>query len=422
MYGRAEFAPCHRSLRRDRSYAGRLSFVLVPFQMNPMDGSQAPSEAAVLDRAALLRGVRSVVVKIGTNALADSDGRLDVALIAHFAEQVAALKARKIQVTMVSSGAIGAGIAELGLSGRPKDLPMLQATASVGQSILMNLFADAFRPHDLHVGQILITKSDFEDRSRYLNLRNCIHALHRSACVPIINENDSVAVAEIRFGDNDLIAAQVTNLLRADLLILLSVVDGLLDGEGRTISVVQDVDDAAGNVDDKRKSTRGTGGMGSKLVAAGTVKTAGEPVMIANGKRPGVITDLLSGAQTGTLILPASRKLSSRSRWIGLTARTRGTLVVDEGAARALRNNKSLLASGILSASGEFECGDAVLITSNDGTSLARGLINYSRQDVDLIRGHRSADFAALLKTDTYYDEVIHRDDLVLEAGPESHP
>src|SRR5262249_22008794 len=148
----------------------------------------------------------------------------------------------KIQVTMVSSGAIGAGITELALPGRPKDLPMLQATASVGQSILMNLFASAFRPHNLHVGQILITKGDFEDKSRYLNLRNCIHALHRARCIPIINENDSVAVAEIRFGDNDLIAAQVTNLLRADLLILLSIVDGLLDSHSRTIPVVEDVE------------------------------------------------------------------------------------------------------------------------------------------------------------------------------------
>ena len=259
----------------------------------------------------------------------------------------------------------------------------------MGQSILMNLFGGAFRPHGLHVGQILITKGDFEDRGRYLNLRNCIHALHRSRCVPIINENDSVAISEIRFGDNDLIAAQVTNLLRADLLILLSVVDGLLDGAGKTVSVVQDVDDAASNVDDKKKSSRGTGGMGSKLFAAGTVMTAGEPVLIANGKRPNVIADLLSGVETGTLILPVNKKLSSRSRWIGLTAKTKGTLVVDDGAAKALRGNKSLLASGIVSSTGAFECGDAVLIVGAEGKIVARGLTNYSREDVETIRGQR---------------------------------
>ncbi len=383
---------------------------------DPTTQNQTPPPVPSVDRAALLRGVRSVVVKIGTNALSDASGRLDTGLIGHLAEQVAALKARGVEVTLVSSGAIGAGITELGLPGRPKDLPMLQATASVGQSILMQLFAGGFRPHGLHVGQILITRSDFEDKSRYLNLRNCITALHKSRCIPIINENDSVAVAEIRFGDNDLIAAQVTNLLRADLLILLSVVDGLLDADGKTIPVIQDVDDASGHVDDKKKSSRGSGGMGSKLVAAGTVKTAGEPVLIANGKRPNVITDLLNGVDTGTLIMPANRKLSSRSRWIGLTAKIKGTLVVDDGAARALRANKSMLAIGIVSVDGDFEKGDAVLITDKEGTTIARGLINYPRSDVDVIKGHRSSEFAKLLKVETYYDEVIHRDDLVVES------
>jgi len=372
--------------------------------------------AHAVDRAALLRGVRSVVVKIGTNALSDASGHLDTALIGHFAQQVAALEARRVQVTMVSSGAIGAGVTELGLHGRPKDLPMLQAAASVGQSILMRLFAEGFKPHGLHVGQILITKGDFEDRGRYLNLRNCIDALHRSRCVPVINENDSVAVAEIRFGDNDLIAAQVTNLLRADLLILLSVVDGLLDGDGKTIPVVQDVEDATNHVDDGVKSSRGTGGMGSKLLAAGTVKTAGEPVLIANGKRRNVIVDLLDGVETGTLIMPAKRRMSSRSRWIGLTARPKGTLVVDDGAVRALQANKSLLAMGIVAVDGDFESGDAVLITDKAGAAVARGLCNYGRAEVEVIKGHKSGEFARLLKTETYWDEVIHRDDLVVEG------
>ncbi|HVS71653.1 MAG TPA: glutamate 5-kinase [Phycisphaerae bacterium] len=371
------------------------------------------------DRRSLLAGVRSVVIKIGTNALSDPNGRLDTALISHFAQQVAALHAHKIQVTLVSSGAIGAGVTQLHLPGRPKDLPTLQAAASVGQSILMNLFADAFRTHNagaLNVGQILITRGDFEDRSRYLNLRNCIHALHKNHAVPIINENDSVAVAEIRFGDNDLIAAQVTHLLRADLLILLTVVDGLLDPAGNLIPLVQDLDDASANVDDAKKSSRGTGGMTSKLVAAGTVRTAGEPVLIANGKRPNIITDLLAGAPTGTLILPApGKRLSSRSRWIGLTARTKGSLTVDAGAAAALRSNKSLLATGITAADGHFDAGDPVLILDPAGHPLARGLSNYSHEDLALIRGHKSTEFPALLHTDTYYDEVIHKDDLVLE-------
>jgi glutamate 5-kinase len=367
------------------------------------------------DRRQLLTRAKSVVVKIGTNALSDPSGQLDHKLIAHLAEQVATLHARGVRTTMVSSGAIGAGITELGLPGRPKDLPMLQAAASVGQSLLMNFFAQAFKAHNIHVGQILITRGDFEDRGRYLNLRNCIHALHRSKAVPIINENDTVSVAEIRFGDNDLIAAQVTNLLRAEVLILLSVVDGLLDAEGKTISLVEDVDDSSTHVQDQ-KSSRGTGGMGSKLIAAGTVKTAGEPVLIANGKSPNVITDLLDGKPLGTLIVPNARRLSSRSRWIGLTAKTKGSITIDDGAVRALHQNKSLLASGIVASTGDFSHGDPVAILDPHGKIIARGLTNYSQPDVEKIRGHRSSHFASLLHTDSYYDEVIHRDDLVVES------
>ena len=377
--------------------------------------SDAGQNSGAIDRKQLLASVKSIVVKIGTNALSDAKGRLDHGLIAHFAHQVATLRQRGIRVTMVSSGAIGAGMAELGLTERPKELPMLQAAASVGQSILMNDFSAAFRPHSLHVGQILITRSDFEDRSRYLNLRNCIHALHETCTVPIINENDSVAVAEIRFGDNDVIAAQITNLLRADLLILLTVVDGLLDPTGKTILVVHDFDDAHNHVTDS-KSSRGTGGMGSKLFAAGTVRHAGEPVLIANGKTENIILKLLAGEETGTLILPANKKMSARSRWIAMTAKTLGTLTIDDGAARALRANKSLLASGILSATGEFDKGDPVAVADKAGVIVARGLTNYRSADIELIKGHKTTEFAGLLHTETYYDEVIHRDDLVLEG------
>jgi glutamate 5-kinase len=375
--------------------------------------AQSPSQPAV-DRGQLLAQVKSIVVKIGTNALSDPSGKLDGTLIAHLATQLAALHQRGIRTTLVSSGAIGAGITELKLPGRPKDLPMLQAAASVGQRILMDTFAAAFKPHGISVGQVLITRYEFENRAFYLNLRNCIDALHRTGSIPIINENDTVSVEEIRFGDNDIIAAEVTNLLCADLLVLLSVVDGLLDPAGKTIPVIGDIDDASGNVNDT-KSSRGTGGMGSKLMAAGTVRTAGEPVLIANGKMPNVITRLLAGDPIGTLIVPASKRLSSRSRWIGLTAKTRGTLTVDDGCAKALRANKSLLASGITAVAGAFEKGDPVAIIDSAGNILARGLTNYCHLDVAKIQGHKTRDFPSLLHTDTYYDEVIHRDNLVLE-------
>ncbi len=378
-------------------------------------GCVAKGLAGNMDRAEIVSNVSSIVVKIGTNALTGRNGALDQAIISALADDLSGLRnLRGIKITLVSSGAIGAGMAEMGLTSRPKDLPMLQAAAAVGQSLLMNHFAAALKSHGLHAGQILVTRQDFENRLRYLNLRNCIHALQRSNSVPIINENDAVAVDEIRFGDNDLIAAQVTNLLRADLLILLSVVDGLLDDRGVVQPVVTDMDESVTAMVRPEKSTRGSGGMGGKLVAAGTVRTAGEPVIIANGKTPGIVSKLLLGEPLGTLILPGSRRLSARSRWIGLTAKTLGTLTVDDGAVRALKNNKSLLAGGITAAEGDFARGDAVAVADVGGTVIARGLSNYSREEVEKIKGRKSCDFAALLGLETWYEEVIHRDDLVL--------
>lgn len=368
-----------------------------------------------VNRHELFANVHSVVVKIGTQALCDHTGTIDPTIIKALTADLADLmRHQHMQVTLVSSGAIGAGVAQMGLSARPRELPMLQAAAAVGQSVLMNIFAAALQPHSLHAGQILVSRDDFDNRLRYLNLRNCIQALQRSNCIPIINENDAVTVDEIRFGDNDLIAAHITNLVQADILILLSVVDGLLNAQGRVRSLVRAMDDDVAAMVRPEKSLRGSGGMNSKLVAAGTVKTAGVPVIIANGKVLGIVPRLLQGEDMGTLILPDKRRLSARSRWIGLTARPRGTLIVDAGAAAALQNNKSLLASGIVTANGEFTRGDLVAIMNGQGRVLARGLCNYSREDVDKIRGHKTREFAALLGSDTFYDEVVHRDNLVL--------
>ena len=368
-----------------------------------------------MNRAEIVSGISSIVVKIGTNALTGKNGALDHTVISVLADDLARLrKQRGINITLVSSGAIGAGMMEMGLPARPKDLPMLQAAAAVGQSLLINQFAQALKPHGLHAGQILVTRQDFEHRLRYLNLRNCIHALQRSNAVPIINENDAIAVEEIRFGDNDLIAAHITNLLRANMLILLSVVDGLLDDQSRVQSTVSDMDESVAAMVRPEKSTRGSGGMGGKLVAAGTVRTAGEPVIIANGKTPFIVSRLLDGENIGTLILPGSRRLSARSRWIGLTAKTLGTLTVDDGAVKALKSNKSLLAGGIVAVTGNFSPGDAVTVADSEGHVIARGLSNYTREDVEKIKGRKSKDFATLLGLDTWYEEVIHRDDLVL--------
>lgn len=363
-----------------------------------------------------MRNVRTMVVKIGTNALCTPAGQLDFNMMQGLAGQIAALRQRGVQVSLVSSGAIGAGMHELALDHRPRELPMLQAVAAVGQGRLMSAFAEAFVPHKIPVGQILVTRGDFENRLRYLNLRNCIHALHRAGALPIINENDTVAVDEIRFGDNDLIAAQVTNLLRAGVLVLLSVVDGLLDRSGRVLPVVQDMDETIAGLVQEQHSSRGTGGMGGKLFAAGTVQTAGEPVLIANGKTPDILLKLLDSNAIGTLIMPGAKRLSARQRWIALTARTRGAIQVDDGAAQAMAANKSLLARGIVATSGDFDVGDAVEIVNAAGRTLARGLTNYGREDLEKIKGAHTADLGRLLQSDTWYDEVVHRDDMVLVA------
>jgi len=365
------------------------------------------------NRAELLTGLKSVVIKIGSNALTRPESGLDERILAGLCANIAELIRSGIAVTLVSSGAISTGVHQLGLPRRPKRMPMLQAAAAVGQYALMSCFSDALKPFGLHAGQILVTRSDFEDRIRYLNLRNCIDALQRSKALPIINENDAVAVDEIRFGDNDIIAAHVTNLVGADLLILLSVVDGLLDKDNQVLSVVHEVDHQITSVVRPEKSSKGTGGMGSKLIAAGTVKTAGRPVLIANGKTPDIVLRLIRGEATGTLIMPGKKKLSAWDRWI-MTHPPSGTICIDNGAANALRNEKSLLARGVSDVSGTFSAGDIVEIWAADMGVIGRGKSNFSSDDLVAIKGLSSRDIAAALKRDKAPECVIHKDDLVI--------
>lgn len=367
-------------------------------------------------RQELMGRVRSVVVKLGSNVLAGDDGLLDEAQICRIADQVVALEARGLRVVIVSSGAIAAGIGELDLDGRPDALPQLQACASVGQSKLMRMFDEALRPHGRHAAQILLVRDDVEDRTRYLNIRNCIAALQQYGAVPVVNENDTVSVDEIRFGENDVLAAMVTNLLRADLLVLLTTVDGVFRDAARTdrFDVVDDMAEVKAAADPTRSSL-GTGGMPTKLEAAGMVVAAGEMAAIANGRRPGVLTDLVAGEPVGTLFVPKAQKMKARDRWIGLTRRPRGTIRIDAGAAKAVRARKSLLASGISAVEGDFVQGDVVAIVSPDGKTVAQGLVNYSAADLAKIKGLKSGRFAAVLGEKTY-DEVVHADNLVLTA------
>ena len=367
-------------------------------------------------RSEHLSKVRHLVVKLGTQLLSDTEKRLDVDFISTVAKQVAILRERKIRVTIVSSGAVGAGLRELNLLKRPTDLAKLQAVAAVGQRRLMDVWAGAFAAHQLPVAQILLTREDVDDRTRYLNLRNTIAAVHELGAVPIINENDTVStdeIVKITFGDNDILAALVSRALGADLLILMTVVDGIQDDVGKSVRLVENIE-AARQLVRTEKSALGKGGMSSKVEAARLVTEAGEAMIVADGRTPDLLQRLLDGEELGTLFIPVNRRMSSRSRWIS-SARPVGTITVDDGAAGALtRSNKSLLPAGITSVSGTFHAGDVVAIAAPDGRIIARGLTNYASADTLRILGKKTADIRTLLG-DAAYDEVIHRDNLVVE-------
>ena len=366
-------------------------------------------------RTHYLQFVRTAVIKLGTQLLSDRDGRLDAAFVSTIAKQVATLRERGVQVTIVSSGAIGAGLRELNLPRRPTDLAKLQAVAAVGQRRLMDVWAAAFAPHGLPVAQILLTREDVDDRTRFLNVRNTIHAVQELGAVPVINENDTISTDElvkITFGDNDILAALVTQALRADLLVLLTVVDGILDADGKPVRLVDNLERARELVR-AEKSALGRGGMNSKLEAARTVTESGEAMVIADGRMDNVLPRVLAGEGVGTLFVPAGRRRTGRSRWIG-SARAAGRIVVDEGAAAAVaQKNRSLLPAGIVKVEGTFERGDVVEILSPAGVCVARGLTNYASDDVKRIRGKKTAEVRALL-AEGAYDEVVHRDNLVV--------
>jgi glutamate 5-kinase len=364
-------------------------------------------------RQSYLSGVKTVVVKLGTQLLSNGEGRLDAAYVAGMARQVAQLRQRGIRVTIVSSGAIGAGLREMNLPRRPTDLAALQAIAAIGQRVLMDSWADAFAAYQLPVAQVLLTWEDIDSRTRFLNVRNTIHAIHELGAIPIINENDTISTDElvkITFGDNDILAALVTNALRADLLVLLTVVDGLLDSSGQPVRLIETLDQARTLVR-AEKSPLGKGGMNSKLEAARMVTDAGEAMIVADGRMPDVLNRILDSEPVGTLFVPAGRKRPSRARWLG-AIRPVGSVTVDSGAASALlERNRSLLAAGIVTIEGDFDRGDCISIRDPHGKVIGRGLSNYAAEDLLKIRGMKTPQIRALLG-EAAYEEVIHRNNL----------
>jgi len=363
----------------------------------------------VTERAGLA-SARRVVVKIGSRLIAEGPASLP----ARIADQIAELRRRDVELAIVSSGAIALGVRRLGLEARPRDLPALQAAAAVGQSRLMQHWEHAFSAHDLAIGQVLVTHDDLADRRRFLSARLTLRALLDRGVVPIINENDTVATDEIKFGDNDQLAALVCNLVTADALVILTDVEGVRDAAGARIPIVRDIDREAAPVAGGSTSGVGSGGMASKVGSARIVTRTGVPAIVAPGREPDVLVRVLAGADVGTLFVPAASVLSSRKHWIAYGARPAGRLIVDDGAARAVREaGKSLLPAGIVAVDGAFELGDTVSIVTRAGDEIARGLAAYPGADLRKIQGLQSADIEATLGYRSI-DEAIHRDDLVI--------
>jgi glutamate 5-kinase len=333
---------------------------------------------------------------------------------------VASLRGRGCDVLIVSSGAIAAGIERLGVSERPTTMARKQAAAAVGQGRLMAAYDVAFAAVGLPVAQVLLTHGDLADRKRFLNARTTLATLLEAGVVPVINENDTVAVEELKFGENDYLAALVTNLVGAQALIILSSVDGFYtadparDPAAALIPVVTEITPQLEAHAKATGSEEGTGGMAPKLAAAKQAAVHGVATVIAGGEQPGVVSRLLAGEEVGTLVLPTPERLKSRKHWIAYTLHPKGRLHLDEGAARALRQQgRSLLPSGIRSVDGTFRAGEAVSCVGPDGQEVARGLSNYSADEVARIRGSKSREIADRLGY-KLYDEVIHRDNLVI--------
>jgi glutamate 5-kinase len=367
-----------------------------------------------------LSGARRIVVKVGSGLITEPGRGPTAPLISRLASELAQLVADRREVALVSSGAVATGSARLGLGGRPRTIPEKQAAAAVGQSALMWQYEQAFAPYGIQVGQVLLTGEDIADRSRYLNARNTLLTLLAFDVLPIINENDTVAVDEIKVGDNDNLAALVAHLIDADVLILLTDVDGLYTGDplrdptARRLETVETITgdiqrlvyDAAGRVS--------VGGMSTKLEAAQKANASGIPMVIASGREAGTLGRLLRDEPVGTYFQPRDDRLAARKRWIAFAVPREGRLMVDAGARKALtEGGKSLLPSGLVSVEGEFAAGAAVALAEPDGREFARGLVNYDADELRKIRGVKTKDIERTLGYKGL-DEVVHRDNLVV--------
>jgi glutamate 5-kinase len=373
------------------------------------------------DRKQLLIDAETWIVKVGSRSLTGDDGRLDRAQVANLAKQLIRLADAGKRVVLVSSGAVASGVGRLGLPGRPADLATLQAVAAIGQTHLIQVYEQTFAEHGRVAAQVLLTASELDDRVAYLNTRNTLRRLLELGAIPIINENDTVAVDELKttFGDNDRLAGMVAGLLEGSLLVILSDVRGLYDRDpsdpsASVLPIVEQIDESIDDLVRDRKTGISKGGMASKLTTAKFVTLSGQGVVIAWGREVDVLVRLSEGENLGTVFMPQSKTLAPRKRWIGFSAQPSGILMVDDGAVRAMKGEgRSLLAIGIQSVVGDFGKGDVVSIQSSDSHEIARGLVNYSAEQLRRIQGCRSDRIQQILGQ-CPYEEVIHRDNLTV--------
>jgi glutamate 5-kinase len=376
----------------------------------------------LLENRSGLKAAKRIVVKVGTSTLTYPSGHLNLKHLEKLVRQIADLHNSGREVILVTSGAVGAGVGRLGLKKKPGTIPERQAVAAIGQGLLMQVYTKFFSEYGLTTAQILLTREDMSNRRRYLNARNTLLMLvNEYRAIPIINENDTIATEELqlRFGDNDTLAALVAGLIGADLLILLSDIDGLFtedprkDEKAKLIPEVRELSSAIWAAAGEAGTQRGTGGMVTKLEAARIATRSGIMMMLASGEEPDVLTKIIEGEMIGTLFHPNSEALVQRERWIAFAGQPQGEVRIDSGAVTALLQfKKSLLPSGVTSVQGRFEVGDLIRVLDDSGKEIARGLSNFGSEEIKKIKGANTANLPNILGYKTY-EEVIHRNNMV---------
>ncbi len=378
-----------------------------------------------INRKSLFKSARRIVIKAGSGILTGKDG-LNRNTINNITNDICELRSKGFEIILVSSGAIAAGVRKIGYSKRPEAISEKQAMAAIGQGRLMNAYEKAFGRHGYTVAQILITRDDLNNRRRYLNARNTIFTLLSWGIIPVINENDTVVIDEIKFGDNDNLSAMVANMTDSNLVINLTDIDGLYDDDPRInkkaslLTVVEKIDNMILKYANSTPGALGTGGMASKIAAAKKATLKGIPVIIANGRKRGIIKRIIQGEDAGTLFIPQIQAICGRKHWIAFSRAIKGKIIIDDGAVKALmKNGKSLLPSGIAEVTGRFNRGDSVQVMDHQGNEIAIGMVDYNSVDLDKIKGLNSSKITSLLGY-KHNDEIINRDNLVITYGIEN--